>query len=710
MKSRIAVNTVIPPLTVAVAVALVLLTVIASEPSSAQLGGEGQVNPSDGVAEVAATPETPPVPPTELVPVRQEAAATPPGPGEGVALRPLVIAATSDDPVKGAWTSILDGIGMPYDVLDAEDDDLELTDLVRPDGVGRYNAILLTSSGLLAEDDDGTYSSTLSSSEWEALWEYERTFGVRQVALTTAPGEYPEDYCLRADGEEMVEDESVSMTLTDEGHEVFDYLREGAEIPLVRSYVYRAVPADYCDATPLFVDGSQVLGVLSTSDDGRERAALSMSLGPDELSTALLGYGLVRWATKGVFVGEQRHWVNVDIDDWFGATLRMHADGTEGMIRLTGPEVPIISEQQKKLRAEHELAEEFVLNLPYNAGRFDTTSPAECTEENTPDPLSSYTMCLADEFRWINHTMNHPEMTRTDYAQSLAEIKDNLVAAAAGGLTVPTTVLKTPEYSGLGVYTPDPDSLDTPTDHGLEGSNKEMLRAASDLGIKYLHGNMSFDSHRPECFNCGVYHPLQPDLLLVPDWPTNIAFEAATPDEQTRMYNLLYGKNGTSEYNLGHDADYEEVVDREVAVAMNHIASGSAYAHTLHQGNLNIYSPGKSLTFDWLDALFDKYDSLYSVPLKTPDWQVLARYVEDRTSHFAELDGKSDAVWNTVTNEVTYAAGSDSAVFFTGLETRPATAADQDGPDAAERYGSDSISRVGMTTGETVTMRAVPTS
>lgn len=708
MNSRTAVNTVIPPLTVAVAVTLVLLTVLASEPGSSQAASGQENDGSSGVAD-SVTPEAPPVPPVELVPVRQEAPAAAPGPGEGVALRPLVIATSADDPVKEAWTSVLDSIGTPYDVWHAADRDVEMEDMVRPDGVGRYNAILLTTSGLLVEDD-GLYGSAFSWTEWDILWDYERTFGVRQVALTTAPGDFPEDYCLRPDGEEMVEDESASMTLTDEGHEIFDYLREGAEIPLARSYVYRALPADYCDATPLFTDGSHVLGVVSTTEDGRERAALSISLGPGELSTDLLGYGLVRWATKGVFLGEQRHWVNVDIDDWFGATLRLHADGTEGMIRLTGPEVAAISEQQKKVRAEHELAEEFVLNLPYNAGRFDTSSPAECSAEDTPDPLSSYTMCLSDEFRWINHTMNHPEMNSTDYATSLAEIKDNLTAAAAGNLVVPSAVLKTPEYSGLGVYNPDPTSLEAPTDHGLEGSNDEMLRAASDAGVKYLHGNMSFESHRPGCFNCGIYHPLQPDLLVVPDWPTNIAFEAATPEEQTRLYNLVYGEDSDEEYSLGRDSDYEEVVDREAGVALKHIASGSAYAHTLHQGNLHIYSTGKSLTFDWLDVVFDKYDSLYSVPLKTPDWQSLAGYVEERTSHFAELDAQSDAVWNTVTNEVVYSAGSDSSLFFTGLETHPATDADQAGADAAETYGSDSIAKVGLTDGETVTLKASPTS
>ena len=73
----------------------------------------------------------------------------------------------------------------------------------------------------------------------------------------------------------------------------------------------------------------------------------------------------------------------------------------------------------------------------------------------------------------------------------------------------------------------------SPTDFGLHASNRALLKAASDLGVKYVGGDISFASHKPRCFNCGIFHPLQPDLLLVPDWPTNIAFEATTPQERS---------------------------------------------------------------------------------------------------------------------------------------------------------------------------------
>ena len=36
-----------------------------------------------------------------------------------------------------------------------------------------------------------------TSTEWNILWAYERNFGVRQAALYTSYGTWPEDYCLQ---------------------------------------------------------------------------------------------------------------------------------------------------------------------------------------------------------------------------------------------------------------------------------------------------------------------------------------------------------------------------------------------------------------------------------------------------------------------------------------------------------------------------------
>jgi hypothetical protein len=652
--------------------------------------------------------DSPPAGRARLVPVRGDEVDGPAAPGDKVALRQLVIASSADDIGLQTWRSILDKIGTPYDVLLADSDPFDAGRLVRPDGVGRYSAILLTDNALLLPDGSGNYISALDATKWKTLWDYERIFRVRQVALKTSPGTFPEDYCLRPGTEGGVDSAAVEAALTSVGAEVFDYLEPGARLPVQNAYLYRTAIAPDCNAQPLLTIGPDIVGVLSTAPDGRERGGLTFSLGPNQVLTELVGYGLLRWATRGVFLGEQRHWINVDVDDWFATTLRGRADGADGVFRMTGPETAAIAQQQADLRRRYPLSGDFMLNLAYNAAQLDPKAPAQCESANTPDPLSSYTRCLMDEFRWINHTFSHPAMNVTSYAENYSQIADNLAAASSIGLPVPANVLKTPEYSGLGVYSADPHSLGVPTDHGLESSNAEMLRAASDLGVKYVHGNMSFGSHRPACFNCGIYHPLQPDLFVVPDWPTNIAFGATSPDELTRLYNEAYGQNGSAKDHADHDLSYSEILDAEAEVALRHVLSGSAYAHTVHQGNLHVYEAGKSLTFDWLNVLLAKYSAYYRVPLKNPDWPALAGYVEARNSHFAALATNQDAVWNRANNAITYPATGDNSLFLTGLETRPATESDETTADEAEVYGTDTISRIDVNERDVVTLVARP--
>ncbi|WP_158889501.1 hypothetical protein [Amycolatopsis anabasis] len=682
------------PVLVLLALALATITVVSPAPRS---GKE-----RDDVASTAIPPAR-----KHLVPARTTTGEPPAGPGDKVALRQLIIATTPDDFALPGWKAVLDRIGTPYDVLFARTEPVRASRFVRPDGVGRYNAILLTDNALLTREG-GEYRSALDDSEWRELWHYERAFGVRQVALNTAPGTAPEDYCLRSRAEGEVRADPVPVALTGAGAGVFDYLKPAARLPLTHSYLYRTRLAPDCAAQPILTHERDVLGVLSTAPDGRERVALTFVPGADQPSADLLGFGLLRWATRGIFLGERRHWLNVDVDDWFNATLRRHPDGTTGMFRLSGPDAAAADRQQTELRGRHPMAGDFTLNLPYNGSGLDPRAPARCDEAATPDPLTSYSRCLIDRFRWINHTLTHPQLNFTSYEENRAEIAANLSAAASIGLPVPPAVLKTPEYSGLGVYHPVPNALGDPTDHGLTGSNRNLLRAAADLGVKYLHGNMSFASHRPGCFNCGIHHPAQPDVLVVPDWPTSIAFEATTPDEQTALYNAAYGRDGTAKDHGDHDLAYPEIVDSEAEVALGHLISGSAYAHTLHQGNLHEYAPGRSLTFDWLEALLTKYDALFQTPLKNPDWSTLTEYVRARTEHFTELARESDAVWNRRTNAVTYTPATDGTVFLTGLVTQTATEEDQQGPDQAEVYGTDAVSQLGLHHGETVTVTARP--
>jgi hypothetical protein len=648
----------------------------------------------------------PPAPPRLRVvngPVNPSANASPAAAADRVALRPLVIALDSADFGLSTWKAVLDRIGTPYDVLTAGTEQLTAGRLVRPDGSGRYSAVLLTDNALLQPDGSGGYVSAFDAAEWQALWAYERTYRVRQVSLYTSWGTFPEDYCLRPGVEGGVGATGLEATLTPTGRGLFDRLNPAAIVPITFSYVYRSALAPGCAAQPVLTADNYVLGVLSTSADGRERAALTFSSNEFLPQTDLLGYGLVRWATRGVFAGELRHWINADVDDWFNTNDHLYPDGhleTDPGFRLSGADAAGVNTQQTALRSGYAATAGFTLNLPYNGGDLTPAAPSQCSATGTPDALTSYSKCLAGSFRWVNHTVTHPEMNSTDYATNRREIQNNLTIARQAGLTVPTEVLKTPAYSGLGVYNPDPNAPDTdpPTDFGLSASNPALLSAAKDSGVRYLHGNMSFASHRPSCFNCGIRHPLRPELLVVPDWPTNIGYQVTTPAEETLLYNSLYGPNGRFPY-YDHDLSYPELLSYESEVALQHVMSGSAYSHTLHQGNLRQFAPGRSLTFDLLRTVVDRYSARFAVPLRNPDWPALARYVEARTSHFAELRAGGDAVWDKSTNTVTRTSATTGSLFLTGV-THPAGTAD--------RYGADTITRLPITAGTTVVATAVP--
>src|SRR5690606_41026595 len=125
------------------------------------------------------------------------------------------------------------------DVLHALSPQLTAESLVGPDGVGRYNAILLTNSMLLYQDSGGNFVSGLTGDEWNVLWAYERDFGVRQATLYASYGTFPEDYCLRARTEGTVGEPGITARLTATGAAVLDYLNPRAQVPIVESYVSR---------------------------------------------------------------------------------------------------------------------------------------------------------------------------------------------------------------------------------------------------------------------------------------------------------------------------------------------------------------------------------------------------------------------------------------------------------------------------------------
>ncbi|WP_433342791.1 hypothetical protein [Micromonospora sp. CA-111912] len=618
-----------------------------------------------------------------------------------VALRALIVATNTADFGVATLTTTLNRVGAAYDIIYTATDSITPSTLVRTDGVGKYNAILLTNSMQLYESG-GNYLSGLTSTEWNTLWAYERNFQVRQAALYTSYGTWPEDYCLTSNGESAVGNTPLPVSLTSNGAAVFDYLNSSAQIPVTQSYVYRTSIRSGCSADALMTNGSDVLAVRSTSPDGRERIALTFTSNQYLLHSDLLVYGLFRWTTKGLHLGEQKHHLNVDIDDWFNTSDHYHDDGTVEYspgFQVSGHDTVNLDAQQTALRTAHPLAAGFTFNIAYNGADIDPFAGATCSPNGDATTLTATTKCLKNNFRWTNHTFNHPELNTTDYNTSYSEINTNRTAGAAIGLNAPTTVLKTPEYSGLGVYNDDPDN-DTgpPTDHGLAASNPALLEAAADLGINAVAGNMSFPSHVPANFNGATAHPLDQSIAVVPCWPTNIAYHTTTPAEETVFYNSFYGPDGLFPY-WPTNRTFPQVLDYESGVALQHVASGSIYAHTFHIANVRDYGAGKSLLTDWVKDVLTKYDSFYSVPLLNSAWPDIAAYTKATTAHFAARNAGAEAIYDRTTGDITVTSPAAGTLRLGGVTTATA---------GASTYGTDVTVPVTLVANTAVTFDAAP--
>jgi len=229
---------------------------------------------------------------------------------------------------------------------------------------------------------------------------------------------------------------------------------------------------------------------------------------------------------------------------------------------------------------------------------------------------------------------------------------------------------------------------------GLEHSNTAMLDAARDLGIKYLAANRGWNSHVAECDSCLIEHPLEPAIQLVPRWPTNIYYNVRTPAQNVSEFNFLYGPNGVSKDGNGkaffeENQTWQQILKFETDMTMRHIMSASPYPHFFHQANIHEYQPGKSLLYDWSEAVLERYSGYYTVPLLVQDWPDLTQTLEERDSFY---NAEATGVWKRADNTVTVTSKNAATVFVTGIESANSFT-----------YGPAKVAKLNLGAGQSVT-------
>ncbi|HET7061524.1 MAG TPA: hypothetical protein VFI43_05030 [Nitrosospira sp.] len=673
-------------------------------------------------------------------------AATPTFADNAVKLKVLIITTgdVAQDPGYAYIKPVLDEMGVPHDVLNAETQDLAAEMLAssaqgackaaEAGCVGNYNGIILTDSDLVPN---------FSPAEWEILHGYEQDFGVREAVLSGWPGTYWDpnppygiylDYGLVFSSAGKLYDSKWTVPEA-YSKQVFEYVNQANDLRIT-DFAFAATPRKEIqtlrDGTvpkvePLLrtQNGEALVSVVRymtpvKTTPVREVMISTITNSPQPLHSKVLAYEFINWATQGIFVGARFVHMAAHLDDLFlGDHLwdpSVKGNNLANIYRLNGTDIDNAVSKQGDLIATHPLAGGFKLDFPFNGYGAVVDPTAMTLATNLADELVSAVIANKNNFRFINHTFSHRLMDKTpvpaeapcDYATFTdmtavqAEISRNRTVWSLLGLPEQNEndeVLISGNHSGLKdnkctIYPamhPDMPNIqadDVGFDQG--GANPLFLQAAASLGVKYLASDSSQQGQNIEQYITGYDDGSQDDRVMLPRWPTNVFYNATNPTLLTDEYNYLFHDRFVS---AGQDPcatpgaicsplSYTEILGVEADKALRRMLTFSKWPHYFHQSNLAKYDEsGSTVLFDWLNAVFTAYERLFTLPVKNYPYYLIGR----RTAE--SLDAKSttvEAVWNRTTNEVTLSAGKAlSGLLVTGLS-------------GGELYGGQSIRKVNL--------------
>lgn len=396
-----------------------------------------------------------------------------------VDLRVLLLSANGSEPSFQAWQAQLRREGVPFDTIVARPGHTPITaatlSTTLADGTreGKYQGIILATGGLIS-CDAGPCTSALSAAEWGALQSYEQAFQVRQLSAYTVPGP---DFGLNAptfSGDMS----GQSGTLTASGRTAFPYLNGPVTIDQ-GTFGYQATPAAGARFdTFLTGPGSSSLVGVVTHPDGREEMVQTFDGNQFQLHSWLLRHGELEWLTRGTYIGLQRNYLELQIDDvflpddsWDVATHTTNFDPAAA-IRMTPADVTFLTNWQR--------ANGLRMDMVFNGG-----GSVQQTQATGSDPLLPAFQAVKSQFGWINHTYEHPNLDCSTQAYIANQIAANTSWAQAAGLPVNPSELVTGEHSGLANLVPgNPGTIDPPgADLDVLGTGGSLAAGAYDYTV-----------------------------------------------------------------------------------------------------------------------------------------------------------------------------------------------------------------------------------
>jgi hypothetical protein len=354
------------------------------------------------------------------------------------------------------WVNTLAREGVPYQTVatnDASPGSVPLPALssTLPDGtqVANYEGVVVAVSGTVG----------LSDAQWDRLQTFEHQFSIRQVTAYAVPSpDYGLGSANPAGGAQLPL--STPLTLTASAARVFPYLNRVVVDPTQSTWAYEATPLPGASVDTLISgpNGSTLMGIY-TAPDGRETMFQTFNESQYYLQSELLRHGELDWLARNTYFGDQRNYLEMDIDDTF--TPDDVWDTATHSIDYSDADAMRMNPSDVATAATWEATHNFRLDQLFNMGgsaayqadnggtdpllaAFQATCASNCGPDNTGAGKP-----YADSFGWISHTYDTPYLDVGCATQNYieAELNENTnvaheaigVPAGRGGLGLAET-------------------------------------------------------------------------------------------------------------------------------------------------------------------------------------------------------------------------------------------------------------------------------
>jgi len=405
------------------------------------------------------------------------------------------------------WANTLRREGVPYTTMvtnSASPGSVPLpalsSTLANGTQVANYEGVVVAVSGTVGMTD----------AQWTALQTFEHQFSVRQITAYAVPSS---DYGLGsanpAGGSQLPL--ATPLTLTATGAGVFPYLKHVAVDPTQSTWAYEATTLPGASVNTLISGpGSSSLLGIYTAPDGRETMFQTFNESQYYLQSELLRHGELDWLARNTYFGDQRNYLETDVDDNFladdtwsvagNATTAPHSTDFNPADALREVSADVVT------AANWSRANNFRIDMLFNGGG-SVAWAAGCTVATSgdngtggtgtgcnpsapgTDPLLAQFQATdpatgrpyVDDFAWIGHTWDHPNIDEgcatQDYVE--AEINQNTIWAST-----PASTPGNPNTGGLGLSA----STDPAAALGSENPNAIVTGEHSGLA-NLLPGN-----------------------------------------------------------------------------------------------------------------------------------------------------------------------------------------------------------------------------